>query len=617
MNRYFFICLIFIFNTMTSFSQAESMFSECHGCKRVGYLMNVSAYDPANIYGGHTDNDGRLTSNGEGALHSTYLHMLAEYSSNCFMFQAITSASLDEWKAGNIDMEGIGSKWSAPEYGFKVDIETGLPGVDAHPVNERPVVSSLEVMMYFLGEEEELVHTWKAFGTLNTDRTGQTTQNGLDNQLEGLMKKGPSYYDIASDFEKMPVTCSLSSEKQSIKAGEEIEVTISNLRDSKGRTTREFNRIIVHVSEGEILNGEKSELGSEYRVFKLDNMPVKLTYIAPQNSAGSSASFTVYNSCDILPVEKIPLRKTAMGDHIATYDLLLTHYDWTGTINLEIIQTYNCDVEEQVSELSHERTLAGDHRSTLANISIGMTDFDLPKQGTSAESKLQYISGQVTFNMREDHTTEGNAQKTQCHIDGTGRWEWVSPGNWSKQHETMAGQAYADIGEGGITLLIAKEMLGDKKAADNMQQQMAEMQARMQQAMQSMDKQAIEKIKVEMRNMMQGDQNDATIPIKAVINISMGARNYPVYTSRERNAYNVCTGEFEENESSSETIEMPLLLPFGAEMKGEYTRGRNGNDRIEATITETKPYRATFGSGTCPEGTITINGSITLERSRD
>jgi hypothetical protein len=300
-------------------------------------------------------------------------------------------------------------------------------------------------------------------------------------------------------------------------------------------------------------------------------------------------------------------------------DLLImgSGFAWTGSIELEITQTFNCDVEEQTGELSTKRILAGDHKTTYASISIGLSDFNLPATGTSAGSRLQYISGQVTVNMREEHSIEGTTQKTQCHNDGTGRWEWVSPGNWSTRHETMAGQAYADIEDGGLNLLIAKEMLGDKKAMDNMQQQMAEMQARLQAAYNSKDKQAMENMKGEMRNMVQGDQNDATIPIKAVINISFGARNYPVYTSRERKSFNVCTGEYEENESRSETIEVPLILPFGAEMKGEYTSGRDGNDRIEATIEETKPFSPTFGSGTsCPEGTITVNGNITLERKK-
>jgi len=294
------------------------------------------------------------------------------------------------------------------------------------------------------------------------------------------------------------------------------------------------------------------------------------------------------------------------------------NFAWTGSIDLEITQIFNCDVEEPTSDLSTKRILAGDRKTTYASISIGLSDFNLPATGSSARAKLQYISGQVTVIMNEDHTIDGSSAKTQCHNDGTGRWEWVAPGNWNTRHETMAGQAYADIEDGGITLLITKEMLGDKEAMDNMQQQMADMQKKLQAAYNSKDKQAMENMKGEMRNMVQGDQNDATIPVIAVIDISFGVNNYPVYTSHERKAFNVCTGEFSENESRSETIELPIMLPIGAKMKGEYTRGRNGNDRIELSINETKPFHPDFGSGTsCPEGKITVNGSITLERNKE
>ena len=293
-------------------------------------------------------------------------------------------------------------------------------------------------------------------------------------------------------------------------------------------------------------------------------------------------------------------------------------FAWTGSIDLEITQTFTCDVEEPTSDLGTKRILADDHKTTYANITIGLSDFNLPVNGTSAGAKIQFISGEVTVIMNEEHTLDGSAEKSQCHNDGTGRWEWVSPGNWHTWNETMAGQAYADIKDGGINLIITKEMLGDKEAMNNMQQQMAEMQAKLLDAYNSMDKQAMEKMKGEMKNMMQGDQKYATIPVKAVIDISFGVKYYPVYTSRERKAFNVCTGEFEENESSSETIEMPLMPPIGAEMKGEYTRGSNGNDRIELSINDTKPFHPTFGSGTpCPEGQVRVNGNITLERRRE
>jgi hypothetical protein len=111
MNRYLIICLILLFINIVSYGQENSSFIECNDCKRNGYLVDVSAYDPVNIYGVHTGNDGKLTSNGERALFDTYLHMLAEHSSNCFRLQAITSETLDEWQKENSDLQGIGSKW--------------------------------------------------------------------------------------------------------------------------------------------------------------------------------------------------------------------------------------------------------------------------------------------------------------------------------------------------------------------------------------------------------------------------------------------------------------------------------------------------------------------------
>ena len=219
--------------------------------------------------------------------------------------------------------------------------------------------------------------------------------------------------------------------------------------------------------------------------------------------------------------------------------------------------------------------------------------------------------------MREDHTTEGNAQKTQCHNDGTGKWEWVSPGSWGTTHRTMAGQAYCDIKDGGFTLLIVKEMLGDKEAMDNMQQEMAKLQAKMQEAAALAESAAIETYKAEMLKLVQGDQCSSSIPIKVAINIFTGSIYYPVYTTCERKAFDVCSGDFDENESRSETIEMPLALPLGAEMKGLYTKDDKGNDRIEASINDSQPYYVLFGSGTCPEGTMTITDNITLERRKE
>jgi hypothetical protein len=245
--------------------------------------------------------------------------------------------------------------------------------------------STLNVRMYFDGDQKELVKEWTTSGTMHV-------WSGLTNRMfkndDAVMRQEIPITDLLEEFEKKPVFCRIDPEDTQLDKGEETEISLSDFRDARMMASREFNRILVHVSEGEILNGEKSELGDDYRVFRLDELPVMVKYKAPSHGEVKGARITVFNSCDIVPVEKLSLRSTSQGEQIASYDLLLNNYDWTGTISLEITQTYNCDVEEQVSDLSRSRTRVADHKRTVANITLGLSDFDLPSQGTSVGAKL-------------------------------------------------------------------------------------------------------------------------------------------------------------------------------------------------------------------------------------
>ncbi|MEZ5000662.1 MAG: hypothetical protein R2727_08485 [Bacteroidales bacterium] len=601
-----------LFVTLAGHGQENN---NCNECTRRAVLIGCDISDPAHLFIGNSST-GSPTEDDIGRLISSQFTHLAEHSSPCFRLQ-LSEEDLPEWQNNNRDISDIGTEYRYPGYGFKINLVTGLSGDSRHPENGRPVVSKLTVDLVFLGEQNENVYSWDALGTINTNRTGQTTYFGLDNQLTSLLERSPSFSELAESFEKKPLSCRIEPGKRELDKGKETEIRLSDFRDARMMSSREFNRIVVHASEGEILNGEKSESGDGYRVFRLDELPVVVKYKAPDHGETGSARITVYNSCDIAPVEKLPLRYTGPGEQIGSCDLLINSYDWTGSINLEITQTYNCNVEKKISDLSHSKTRADDNKHTVANITIGMSDFNLPSQGTSAGARLQHISGQVISNIIEDHTTEGYAEKTECFNSGTGMHDWVSPGNWGIRRETLSGQAICDIEDGGVTLIVVKEMVGDKKAMDNMQQEMAGMQSRLQEAMKTMDTKAIENIKNEMSRMVQGDQNNSSIPVKVSLNIFMGSVNYPVNSSYSSKTFNVCTGDFGENESRSETIEMPLVVPLAAEMKGRYTKDERGNDRIEATINDSKPYYATFGSGICPEGTITITGNITLERKKN
>jgi hypothetical protein len=308
---------------------------------------------------------------------------------------------------------------------------------------------------------------------------------------------------------------------------------------------------------------------------------------------------------------------------------------WTGSIHLDIRRIFTCDVEYLTDdEASNNKVFADDERRTTADIMIELTDFDLTMQGNNAGAKLQDISGMVTVVMQENHSTESTQVKTRCYNQETGSLEWLSPGNWDYEHETMAGQATLNIKDGGLTLLIAKEMLSDKDAVQDMQQKISEIQKKMMEAgkmndlkdadkikemystgQMNVDKEALENLKGEMRNTLQGDQGSSSIPIKVSLTILTPAnRNYPVATTNERKALNVCAFHDIINESRSDIIQMPLMLPVSAEMKGTYTRGKNGNDRIYASVDDVQPFHAPFKSDICPEETVIIKGNITLER---
>lgn len=55
-------------------------------------------------------------------------------------------------------------------------------------------------------------------------------------------------------------------------------------------------------------------------------------------------------------------------------------------------------------------------------------------------------------------------------------------------------------------------------------------------------------------------------------------------------------------------------MPMAMQMKGTYTRGKDGSDIITATINKTENSQADFYKEMCPDVITIINGQIKLER---
>jgi len=192
-----------------------------------------------------------------------------------------------------------------PEYIFKGSYEPNLEGgriVEAVTDLFKPIVAQMTLNLYYNGTTPEPVRTWFAESTLNSPR-------GLLHKLNIPKSIKP----IFDDFEKRPVRCDVK-----IPLPEEIcengtaEIELSGFSDINGNSSKGFNRIIVSIYKGEILNGENSDFGPDWKVFTVGEGTVKVKYRPPEKKEDGWEWLRVYNSCEILPAEKSPMSGTQM-----------------------------------------------------------------------------------------------------------------------------------------------------------------------------------------------------------------------------------------------------------------------------------------------------------------
>lgn len=190
-----------------------------------------------------------------------------------------------------------------PEYIFRGSYEPDLKGgriVEAVTGVFKPIIARMTLKLYYNGTSPELVKEWNSESTLNSPK-------GLFYKLNIPKSINP----ILDEYEKRPVRCDVK-----IPPPEEIcengaaEIELSGFADEKGNPSKSFNRIVVSIYKGEILNGETSELGPDYKVFTVGEGSVKVRYRPPANKDDGYEWLRVYNSCEILPPEKVPMSGT-------------------------------------------------------------------------------------------------------------------------------------------------------------------------------------------------------------------------------------------------------------------------------------------------------------------
>ena len=137
--------------------------------------------------------------------------------------------------------------------------------------------------------------------------------------------------DVIYDYEQIPWKCKVEPEEDEISVGDQMTITIKDIKDSQGRDPKPWQRIVVKVEKGEITNGVKTFEEDSYAFLAGDGQ-VEVRYKTPDDckESGTEKIF-VYNSCDWGQEWVRPLHMTAKGKEIGNDDFEIT-CDWEGTI---------------------------------------------------------------------------------------------------------------------------------------------------------------------------------------------------------------------------------------------------------------------------------------------
>ncbi len=140
---------------------------------------------------------------------------------------------------------------------------------------------------------------------------------------QNLAKKFQPVDKLIYDYERIPESLDIVLEKDSILVGDEMTITLKNIRDTNSKPSQPWQRILVKAEKGKILNGLPL---AEYRVFEVGSGNIKIQYRAPK--ACGNDKITIMNSCYInpnlkaLPEKEIATRaiKINCPDLAAEYD---------------------------------------------------------------------------------------------------------------------------------------------------------------------------------------------------------------------------------------------------------------------------------------------------------
>jgi len=214
-----------------------------------------------------------------------------------------------------------------PEYIFKGSYEANIEGgglIEYSDGSKKPVTAKMELRLYYNGNSPELIREWSS-----------ENSNNYPHALFNKLKTPKSLNPIFEEFEKRPVSIDVEvpTQEELCEKGTGM-IVLSGFKDAGGNASREFNRIVVSIYRGKILNGADSDYGPDYKVFNVGEGEVRVEYQPPEDKDDGYEWLRVYNSCDILPKEKHPLSATAPDELIVDQHFPIVCGFYKGTITV-------------------------------------------------------------------------------------------------------------------------------------------------------------------------------------------------------------------------------------------------------------------------------------------
>jgi hypothetical protein len=488
---------------------------------------------------------------------------------------------------------GEGEGWSElikppgykiPEYAFEVVFDAvteeivdgeGKPG------------SSLEIDLYYDGDERIHVNSWK---TTSPTYTVTSNTNRMFKNDGALMRQVAPLQNLLWEFEQTPTKCQITPEEISVRENETTEINLTGFTGKTG-PSKSFNRIVVTVDKGEILNGEPLESDPDARVFKIGDGNVSVTYAAPGSCGIEGDTIHVYNSCDIAKTSLIPLSQTKQRDEIASKRITCPASVWTGTANLTLTVRLDCEQSGPEGPYKEREFRQHDRSSEKATMKVRCSDIEL------ADNPIVVKTGGTDLFVSGTHRRS---------IDESTFSERRGSAGWHNNLQTLQGNASCEVSPDALSLSFRK---AEMASADEMRRLMEEMREA------TNDQDRYEELSAQLDALLNPANDDASTPLKGIVQYFLDC---PIDAKLRKviKKYRESKGVVETTEEEAE-LEI-AFVGWTGEFEATYLRGTEGDDRIEAIYTTTIPPSPSAGSSSdCPQEILTFTFNLILNREPD